>query len=238
MTPSSLSVSFGILFPSHHCACRLLATFPRTLITLLRTNLASSRYSVRVAFTTFSSFSSSLSSSPWMSYSQMSLLLSIMLCRLFSFLIPLDVILPDEPFTVNHAVPVVPAHLVVAGGLHLVVGVVPLLSPALVGHHPLVRVPQPQGDVQLGSVLARGHQVAEAEGPVDLELLDEDTGLGLGGDDHLVALLVNPLLRPWQRLGILGQTEGKQEEKKHCEGSADDISKQQPLINNQDGIKK
>ena len=77
--------------------------FRPTLMTLLRTSFASSRYSVRVAFTTFSSFSSSLSSSPWndleflgefwspkgafqgtwMSYSQISLLLSIMLCRLF-----------------------------------------------------------------------------------------------------------------------------------------------------------
>ena len=99
---------------------------------------------------------------------------------------------------------IVPAHLEVARSLNLVVGVIALLSPALVRHHPLVRVPQPQGDVQLGSVLARGHQVAETEGPVDLELLYEDAGLRLGGDDHLVALLVNPLLCPWQWLGVLG----------------------------------
>ena len=53
--------------PCHHpnLLCILPFWFRPTLITLLRTSFASSRYSVRVAFTTFSSFSSSLSSSPW-----------------------------------------------------------------------------------------------------------------------------------------------------------------------------
>ena len=40
------------------------------------------------------------------------------------------------------------------------------------------------------------------------------------------------------QISIEYQAEGKQEEKKHCEGSADGISKQQSLISNQDGIKK
>ena len=119
----------------------------------------------------------------------------------------LDVVLPDEPLTVNHTMPVVPANLKVACSLHLVVRVVPTLPPPLVRHHPLLRVPQPQGDVQLGPVLAGGDQVAEAEGPVDLELLDEDAGLGLGGDDHLVALLVNPLVCQRKAILTLGREE-------------------------------
>ena len=80
----------------------------------------------------------------------------------------------------------------------------------LVSDHPVVRVPQPHGNVQLCPILAGGDEVADAELPAHLELLQEDAGLGLGGDDHPVSLLEEPLL--FLEVPLLGQGEGQEQE--------------------------